>query len=91
MDPDSAAFVVLKPVLAPLEPIHSRLPATFFNQFVGSLHRWVRVYEYDDAGERVEVLREWYEGDEDAEQCEVPDIEGCTPKCLKEQPMSLEH
>lgn len=35
------------------------------------------------------MLREWYEGDEDAEQYEVPDIEGCTPKCLKEQPMSL--
>ena len=89
VDPDSAAFVVLKPVLELLETIHSRLPATFFDHFVGSLHRWVRVYDYHDAEERVDMLREWYEGEEDAEQYEVPDIEGCTPKCLKEQPMSL--
>ena len=35
------------------------------------------------------MLREWYEGEENAEQYEVPDIEGCTPTCLKEQPVSL--
>ncbi|MBZ5685515.1 MAG: hypothetical protein LAP86_10815 [Acidobacteriia bacterium] len=89
VDPDSAAFVVVKPVLELLETIHSQLPATFFNHFVGSLNRWVRVYDYHDAEERVEMLREWYEGEENAEQYEVPDIEACTPKCLKEQPMSL--
>jgi hypothetical protein len=89
VDPDSAAFVVLKPVLELLETAHPRLPATFFRHFVGSLNRWVRVYDYHDAEERVDMLREWYEGEENSEQYEVPDVEGCTPECLKERPLSL--
>jgi hypothetical protein len=47
------------------------------------------VYDYHDAEERVDMLREWYEGEENPEQYEVPDIEGCTPPCLKEQSLSL--
>ncbi len=89
VDPAGAAFVLLNPVIAPLEKVHLRLPATFFGTFVGSLNRWVRVYDYRDAVERVEMLREWYEGEENPEQYEVPDVEGCTPKCLKEAPLSL--
>jgi hypothetical protein len=88
-DPDGAAFVLLKPVLELLETIHPRLPATFFKHFVGSLNRYVRVYDYRDAEERVDMLREWYEGEENPEQYEVPDVEGCTPRCLKERPLSL--
>jgi hypothetical protein len=89
VDPDGAAFVLMKPVLELLETAHPRLPVTFFRHFVGSLNRWVRVYDYHDAEERVDMLREWYEGEENAEQYEVPDIEGCTPQCLKEEPLSL--
>ena len=89
VDPDGAAFVLMKPVLERLETAHPRLPATFFRHFVGSLNRWVRVYDYHDAEERVDMLREWYEGEENPEQYEVPDIEGCTPKCLKEEPLNL--
>ncbi len=89
VDPESAAFVLLKPVIELLEEIHPRLPATFFRYFVGSLNRWVRVYDYHDAEERVDMLREWYEGEENPEQYEVPDVEGCTPKCLKERSLSL--
>ena len=89
VDPDSAAFALLNPVLELLERIHPRLPATFFTHFAGSLNRWVRVYDYHDAEERVDMLREWYEGEENPEQYEVRNIEGCTPKCLKERPLSL--
>jgi hypothetical protein len=89
VDPESAAFVILKSAVELLEEVHPRLPATFFGHFVGSLNRWVRVYDYHDAEERVDMLREWYEGEENSEQYEVPDIEGCTPKCLKERPLSL--
>ena len=89
VDPDSAAFVLLNPTIELLGSVHPRLPATFFRHFVGSLNRWVRVYDYHEAKERVEMLREWYEGEENAEQYEVPDIDGCTPKCLKMQPLSL--
>jgi hypothetical protein len=89
LDPDSAAFVLLNPTIELLGSVHPRLPATFFRDFVGSLNRWVRVYDYRDAEERVGMLREWYEGEENPEQYEVPDIEGCTPKCLKERPLGL--
>ncbi len=89
LDPKSAAFVLLKPVIELLEKIHPRLPMTFFTHFAGPLTRWVRVYDYHDAEERVEMLREWYEGEENSEQYEVPDIEGSIPKCLKERPLSL--
>jgi hypothetical protein len=89
VDPDSAAFVLLNPTIELLGSVHPRLPATFLRHFVGSLNRWVRVYDYHDAEERVDMLREWYEGEENPEQYEVPDIAGCTPKCLEERPLGL--
>jgi hypothetical protein len=89
VDPDSAAFALLNPAIELLGNVHPRLPATFFRHFVGSLSRWVRVYDYHDAEERVEMLREWYEGEENADQYEMPDVEGCTPKCLKESTLGL--
>jgi hypothetical protein len=89
VDPDSAAFVLLNPAIALLENADARLPATFFKHFAGSLNRWVRVYDYHDAEDRVEMLREWYEGEENADQYEVPDVEGCTPNCLEGSPLSL--
>jgi hypothetical protein len=89
VDPEAAAFVLLNPVIELLGTVHPRLPATFFRHFVGSLNWWVRVYDYHDAEERVDMLREWYEDEENPEQYEVPDIEGCTPKCLKEPSLSL--
>jgi hypothetical protein len=89
VDPESAALVVLNPAIELLEKVHPRLPATFFSHLLGSLNQWVRVYDYHDGEDRVEMLREWYEGEANAEQYEVPDIEGCVPKCLKEHPLSL--
>ena len=89
VDPDSAAFVLLNPTIDLLEKADPRLPATFYAHFSGALNRWVRVYDYHDADERVEMLREWYEGEENADQYEVPDVEGCTPKSLKEETLSL--
>jgi hypothetical protein len=43
----------------------------------------VRVYDYRDAAERVEQLREWYEGDPEGETVELPDVDGATPQCLR--------
>ena len=88
VDPDSAAFVLLGPTIELLEKVDPRLPASFYTHFARALNRWVRVYDYHDAEERVAVLREWYEGEENAEQYEVPDVQGCTPKSLKEYPLS---
>ena len=89
LDPDSAAFVLLTPTIEFLEKAHRRLPAAFYRHFTEALSRWVRVYDYHDAEERVEMLREWYEGEENADQYEIPDVEGCTPKSLKETPLNL--
>ncbi len=46
LDPDGAAFVLLKPTLELLETVHPRLPSTFFMHFAGSLNRWIRVYDF---------------------------------------------
>jgi hypothetical protein len=89
VDPEAAAFVLLNQTLDVLENEHRRLPSTFFGNFVGALNRWVRVYDYRDAEERVDMLRQWYEGEENADQYELPDVEGCTPECLKERQLSL--
>jgi len=89
LDPDSAALVLLTPTIEFLEYAHPRLPATVYSHFAGALNRWVRVYDYHDAEERVAMLREWYEGEENADQYEIPDVEGCTPRSLKETPLNL--
>jgi hypothetical protein len=89
LDPESAAFVLLTPTIGLLEKAHPRLPATLYRHFAGALNRWVRVYDYHDAEERVQMLREWYESEENADQYEIPDVEGCTPKSLKEMPLNL--
>ena len=83
LEPDSAGYVVLGPTLQLLEAVHPRLPVTFFHLFTHALNRWVRVYDYRDAAERVQQLREWYEGDPEGETVELPDVDGATPKSLR--------
>ena len=89
LDPEAAAFVLFNPTLELLEKEHRQLPSTFFSHFAGAMNRWVRIYDYRDAEERVDMLRQWYEGEENADQYELPDVEGCTPACLKEKALSL--
>jgi hypothetical protein len=86
--PDSAGYVILGPSLRLLESIHPRLPATFLYLFLGALNRWVRVYDYRDALDRVERLREWYDSDPECDEVELPDIEGYLPKPAKRKPLS---
>ena len=85
LEPETAGYLVLGPVLRRLEAAHALLPATFLHLFSGALNRWVRVYDYRDALERVEMLREWYEGDPEAEHVELPDVDGATPDCLRQR------
>ena len=90
LEPETAGYVVLGPMLRRLEAVHDRLPATFLQLFTGALNRWVRVYDFRDALERVEMLREWYQGDPDAEHVELPDVDGATPDCLRQRkPVSV--
>ncbi|HLG96674.1 MAG TPA: hypothetical protein VKX49_10230 [Bryobacteraceae bacterium] len=83
LEPETAGYVVLGPVLREMNKLHGRLPITFLNLFTTALNRWVRTYDYRDAEDRVETLREWYEGDPEGEQVELPDVKGATPQFLR--------
>jgi hypothetical protein len=72
------------PTLALLESVHPQLPATFFHLFVGALNAWTRVYDYRDAEERAETLREWAAQEPDAGEYELPDVEGSIPPCMRQ-------
>jgi hypothetical protein len=84
IDPESAGYVVLKPSIELLESVHPRLSASLFHSLLGSINQWMRTYDYRDAEEHVELLREWARSDDNPDDCEFPDVEGCTPKSLKE-------
>ena len=86
LDSDSAAYIVAGPTLELLQREHSRLPATFYHLLMGALRRWVRVYDYLDAEDHVQILREWAEGEE--EQYEIADVTAATPPCMKQKPLS---
>ncbi len=81
----SCGCVVLGPTLQLLESVHPRLPATFFHLFVGALNRWSRVYDFRDAEDRAETLREWVAQEPDAGQYEFPDVAGSIPPCMKQE------
>jgi hypothetical protein len=80
---------VLRPTLELLEEANPRVPATFFHLFAGALNNWIRVYDYRDAQERVAMLRDWIESEEDQDQYEIPDVEGCIPACMRRRPLGL--
>jgi hypothetical protein len=86
LHPTSAAYVVAKPTLDLLEREHPRLPVTFYQVFTRALSEWVRIYDYRDAEDHVEMLRVWAEGEED--QYEIADVSAATPACMKQKAFS---
>jgi hypothetical protein len=76
--------VTFGPTLELLEKVHPQLPATFFNLFVGALNRFIRVYDHRDAEERSEMLREWAAQEAEADQYEIPDVQGSIPACMRQ-------
>jgi hypothetical protein len=80
----SCGCVTFGPTLDLLEKAHPQLPATFFNLFVGALNSWIRVYDHRDAEERAETLREWAAQEADADQYEIPDVQGSIPACMRQ-------
>ena len=80
----SCGCVSFGPTLKLLESVHPQLPATFFHLFVGALNGWLRIYDYRDAEERAETLREWIAQEPDADQYEIPDVEGSIPPCMRQ-------
>ena len=80
----SCGCVTFGPTLKLLESIHPQLPATFFHLFVGALNGWLRIYDFRDAEERAEMLREWAAQEPDADQYELPDVAGSIPPCMRQ-------
>jgi hypothetical protein len=80
----SCGCVTFGPTLELLEKVHPHLPATFFHLFVGAFNRWTRVYDFRDAEERAETLREWAAQEPDADQYEIPDVQGSLPPCMRQ-------
>jgi hypothetical protein len=72
------------PTLDLLEKVHPQLPVTFFNLFVGALTSYVRTYDFRDAEERAETLREWAAQEPDADQYEIPDVQGAIPASMRQ-------
>jgi len=89
VDPDWAGYMVVGPTLERLEHIHPRLPATFYHLLLSGIQRVARVYDYRDAQDRVDMLKEWAEGEPDREQYEFPDVESCIPSPMKLKPLSM--
>ena len=83
----SCGCVTFGPTLELLEKVHPQLPATFFNLFVGALNRWTRAYDFRDAEERAETLREWAAQEPDADQYEIPDVQASIPACMRQTPL----
>ena len=79
----SCGCVTFGATLELLEKVHPQLPVTFFNVFLGALNRYIRTYDYRDAEERAETLREWASQEADADQYEIPDVEGSIPPCMR--------
>lgn len=90
VDPDSAGYVILKPSIELLEALDKRLPASLFHSLLRGLNAWVRTYDYRDAEEHAEILREWATSEDDSDGYELPNIEACTPKSLKKRPLSVQ-
>jgi hypothetical protein len=88
VETDRAAYLVLEPTLELLEKERPGLAAGFFQMFVGALNSWLRVYDYRDAEDRVDMLREWIEGEADQDEYEIPNVEACIPGCLKQKALS---
>ena len=84
---DAAGYVVFGPTLRLLRKTHKRLPSSFFHAFVGAVNRWVRVYDYRDAQDRVEYAKEWLDQDPAPEsQYELPAVEQAIPSFMREKP-----
>jgi len=90
VDPESAGYIVIGPTLQMLKQVHARLPVTFYDLVVGAVTRWMRAYDYRDGLERVEMWREWAEGEGGADEYEIPDVESCIPAEMKEEPLKGE-
>ena len=82
LDPDYCGYCVIGSMLERMAEIHTRLPITFFNLFHRPLWRLFRVYNYDDAKQRVEYLCECGYDEEEGEAEFIRNVEAAIPASL---------
>jgi hypothetical protein len=82
LDPDYCGYCVIGSVLERMAEIHPRLPITFFNLFHRPLGRLFRVYDYDDAKQRVECLCECGYDEEEEEAELIRNVKAAIPASL---------
>lgn len=86
VEAELSAYTVLGPAIRRLHQAHPALPATFFDHFVDSVGRWLPIYDYRAAEERLEREREWMDeamDEEEKEDVELADLSKCIPPCLR--------
>ena len=88
VEADAFGYMVIGPALRMLGQVHPQLPVTFYRLLTGAIGRWVRLFDHQDALERVEMWKEWIEEEENAEQYELPDVEGSIPSEMKQEPLT---
>ena len=87
---EGTRYIAIGPTVDLLKAVHPQLPVTFYRLLSGALGRWTRAYDYQDVLERVEMWKEWIEGEENPEQYEFPDVEGCIPAEMRMEPLDTE-
>lgn len=60
IDPEYYSCVTMAPVVKLLEPIHPRLPATFYGLFVGAAGKVLGVYDWREADDHYDMHEEYY-------------------------------
>jgi len=90
VEADAAGYIAIGPTVDLLKAVHPQLPVTFYRLLIGALGRWARIYDFQDGLERVEMWKEWIEGEENPEQYEFPDVEGCIPAEMRMEPLNAE-
>jgi hypothetical protein len=71
-----------------LERLHPGMGASFYDTLRQALYRWIRVYDDYDAGNRIEQMVEWAEGEEDPDSYEIPKLDQDLPECLRSRESS---
>jgi hypothetical protein len=90
VEADAAGYIAIGPAVDLLKEVHPQLPVTFYRLLIGALGRWARIYDFHDALERVEMWKEWIEGEENPEQYEFPEVESCIPAEMRMEPLDTE-
>jgi hypothetical protein len=84
---NGSGYLKLGHALDLLDAEQAGLGEAFFSTLIPSLYHWMRIYDYQDAQQYEEMLREnaEMESEEDREQYEFPEVDEAIPAFLKKK------